>query len=208
MSEFVLYDFPRSSASFRVRIALGLKGISYRRVSIDLRAGEQRGEEYLDICKAGLVPSLQLPDGEVLTQSLAIMRYLDTVAEPRLFPEDPRLDAKVSAMALAIACDIHPLNNLRVLGYLQDQLGVSDADKTAWYSHWVRAGLLPLEAEVAGHGGLYCIGDNLTAADVCLVPQMANARRFEVDLSDLPNLGAVDERLCQLEPFRSAAPAI
>lgn len=207
MSGYLLYDFPRSSASYRVRIALALKALSYEKVAIDLRAGDQRSDGYKAVSTSGLVPALVTPQGETLTQSLAIMRYLDTVASPALFPADPIAQARVSAMALAIACDIHPLNNLRVLGYLQSELGVSDADKSAWYAHWVRVGLTGLEADVAHHGGLYCYGDTITAADVCLVPQLANARRFGVAIDDFSRLIAIDSCLIQLPAFQAAAPA-
>jgi maleylacetoacetate isomerase len=206
MSGYILYDFPRSSASYRVRIALALKGIDYETRSVDLREGEQNASDYLAVSPAGLVPSLLLPNGIKLTQSLAIMRFLDTVAEPRLFPIDPLSDAHVSALALAIACDIHPLNNLRVLGYLQKELGVSGDAKSDWYAHWVRAGFAALELEISEQGGLYCFGDILSAADVCLVPQMANAKRLNVDLSDFPMLTKINDRLCTMPEFIEAAP--
>jgi maleylacetoacetate isomerase len=150
---------------------------------------------------------LVLPDGTILIQSLAIMRFLDSVAEPRLFPSNPLDEAHVSALSLAIACDIHPLNNLRVLGYLQQQIGVSEDEKSAWYSHWVCTGFASLETEIAKRGGLYCYGDTVSAADVCLVPQMANARRFDVDVSEFPLLAAINERLCVLPEFIAAAPS-
>jgi maleylacetoacetate isomerase len=175
VSGYTLYDFPRSSASYRVRIALALKGISYSTIAIDLRAGEQRSHDYLDKNPAGLVPALVTPTGDVLTQSLAILRYLDHVAGPKLWPNDPYEQAIVDAMTLTIACDIHPLNNLRVLGYIQNELDAADPAKSEWYGHWVQTGFASLEAQVARHGGTYCYGDHVTAADICLVPQMANA---------------------------------
>jgi maleylpyruvate isomerase len=153
------------------------------------------------------VPTLVLPDRTVLTQSLAIMRFLDTVAEPRLFPCDPLADARVSAFSLAIACDIHPLNNLRVLGYLQKELAVSDSGRSDWYAHWVQTGFAALETEIAKHSGLYCYGDVLSAADVCLAPQMANARRFNVDVSAFPLLSAINDRLCDIPEFMNASPS-
>ena len=207
MSGYILYDFPRSSASYRVRIALALKGIAYETRLVNLRAGEQSAPDYLALAPAGLVPSLILPDGTMLTQSLAIMRFLDNVSTPRLFPADPLNDARVSALSLAIACDIHPLNNLRVLGYLQTELEVSDDGKSNWYAHWVRAGFTALETEIAKCGGLYCYGDVLSAADVCLVPQMANARRFAVDVSKFPLLTAINDRLCAIPEFIAAEPS-
>jgi maleylacetoacetate isomerase len=206
MSGYVLYDFPRSSASYRLRIALALKGIDYKTQPIDLRSGEQRGGAYLEVNPSGLVPTLVLPDGRRLGQSIALLRYLDSITAPRLFPLDPVDDANVSAMVLTIACDIHPLNNLRVLGYIQSELGASDQAKDIWYRHWVGAGFATLEALVKGQGGSHCYGDRLTAADVCLVPQMANARRFNVDLSAYPELVKRDAMLTSLAPFVAAAP--
>lgn len=206
MSGYVLYDFPRSSAAYRVRIALAIKGIEYEKRNIDLRGGEQSGQDYLAVTPAGLVPALVLADGAILTQSLAIMRFLDSVTGHRLFPDDPFADARVSALCMAIACDIHPLNNLRVLGYLQRELGASDDDKSRYYSHWVRTGFRSLEAEVARIGGRYCYGDTLSAADACLVPQMANAQRFGVDVRDFRRLAAINERLCAHPAFEAAAP--
>lgn len=206
MADYILYDFPRSSASYRVRIALALKGIDYQTRAIDIRAGEQSAPDYRSIAPAGLVPALLLPDRTILTQSLAIIRFLDTVAEPRLFPIAPVADAGVSAMCLAIACDIHPINNLRVLGYLQKELAVSDSAKSDWYAHWVQTGFAALETEIAKHSGRYCYGDVLSAADVCLVPQVVNARRFDVDVSQFPLLTAINDRLCQIPEFIEAAP--
>ena len=208
MSGYILYDFPRSSAAYRVRIALALKSVTYTKINVDLRAGEQRGDAYKDVSPIGLVPTLVTPEGYKLSQSLAIMRYLDAITGPALFSINPLDEARVSAMALAIACDIHPINNLRVLGYLQKELGVSDGDKATWYSHWVRVGLAALEDDVALYGGHYCYGDLVTAADVCLVPQLANARRFDVPIDDFPKLLAIDARLNQLPAFQAAAPTV
>jgi maleylacetoacetate isomerase len=206
MSSWTLYDFPRSSASYRVRIALALKGIDYTKKAIDLRAGEQREESFKQIAPSGLVPALISPNGATLTQSLAIIRFLDSVAEPRLFPKDPIEAARVEAMAQTIACDIHPLNNLRVLRYLEDALDIDDEKRSAWYSHWVHEGFHSLEQQINAYGGQYCYGDAVTAADVCLVPQMANARRFNVNVSGFKALCAIDERLRQLPAFKAAAP--
>ncbi|NJS13277.1 MAG: maleylacetoacetate isomerase [Sphingopyxis sp.] len=206
MSTYVLHDFPRSSACYRVRIALALKGIAYERTHIDIRAGDQRESTYLDVNAAGLVPALRLPDGTVLKQSLAILRFLDQVGGPRLFPINSIDDARVSAMAMTVACDIHPLNNLRVLSYMQDELMVSADAKSAWYAHWVQSGLNALEIETRAYGGKYCYGDEVSAADICLVPQLANARRFGVDLKDFTNLVEIDQRLTALPAFEAAAP--
>ena len=207
MSGYVLFDFPRSSASFRVRIALALKNIAYDKRPIDLRGGEQCGDTYRTVNPAGLVPTLVLPDGTALTQSLAIIKFLDSVSGPPLFPTDPIKNAVVSAMALLIACDIHPLNNLRALNYIQKELGASDTQKSAYYAHWVREGFAALNADVARHGGQYCCGDLVTLADICLVPQMANARRFNVDVSEFSHLVKRDAALMALEAFQTAAPS-
>ena len=207
MSGYVLFDFPRSSASFRVRIALALKSIAYDRQAIDLREGEQRGDTYRTVNPAGLVPTLVLPDGTALTQSLAIIKFLDSISGPPLFPADPIEHAVVSAMALLIACDIHPLNNLRALNYIQKELGSSETQKSAYYGHWVREGFAALNAQVGRHGGQYCYGDTVTVADICLVPQMANARRFDVDVSEFAHLVKRDAALMALDAFQKAAPA-
>ena len=202
----ILYDYWRSSAAYRVRIALNLKGINVERRSIDLVGGEHRGADYRALAPAGLVPALELDDGRVLTQSIAIMRYLDAVAEPQLWPTDPLEEAQVTAMALGIACDIHPINNQRVLNYITGPLGASEEQKRAWYAHWVQAGFAALEQEVARHGGACCFGDEPTAVDCCLVPQVYNARRFSVDLAAFPRLVAIDEALRARPDFAAAAP--
>lgn len=203
-----LYDFPRSSASFRVRIAVNIKQLEYEKVPIDFRKDEQMSDEYRRINPSGLVPFTEFDSNTRLSQSIAILRYLDAIQpEPRLFPEDPAEDAAVMEMALIIACDIHPLNNLRVLKYLERELCADEASRSAWYANWVRAGFFGLEAFVQRKGaGPYCFGDVLTAADVCLVPQMVNARRFNVPLDDFPALVEIDSRLQMLPAFRDAAP--
>jgi maleylpyruvate isomerase len=204
-----LFDYPLSSASYRVRIALALKGIDFVSVPINLRDGDQRSAEYLAQNPSGLVPTLQLPSGEYLRQSLAILRYLDTlVATPRMFPTDPLGDAMVSALALDIACDIHPLNNLRVLNYLTGPLALTESAKNDWYAHWITAGLGGLETAVNAHDGPYCAGDGISAADVCLVPQMFNARRFNVDLSAFPRLVEIDARLTAIPEIAKVAPQL
>jgi maleylpyruvate isomerase len=202
-----LFDYPLSSASYRVRIALSLKHIAYQSITINLRQDEQRAARYLDQNPAGLVPGLQLPCGQLLTQSLAILRYLDTlVTTPRMFPADPLADALVSAMALDIACDIHPLNNLRVLNYLTGPLTISESAKNLWYAHWIDIGFTALETKAAAHDDAYCAGELITAADACLVPQMFNARRFQVDLSAFPRLVAIDARLTKLPEIAQVTP--
>lgn len=204
MSDVVLYDFWRSSASYRVRIALNLKGIAYTAVRTDLSKGEQKSPEYRARTPQGFVPMLEI-DGLRLTQSLAICDYLDAKVDAAAFvPRDAAARSHVLAMALVIACDIHPLNNLRILKYLDDPLGVAQDARDDWYRHWVAEGLGALEAMVPDSA--YLSGDGPGLADICLVPQMYNARRFEVDLAPYPKLLAMDAKLCALEAFARAAP--
>lgn len=206
-----LYDYFRSSAAYRVRIALNLKGIEPdERTFVHLRIGSQRAQDYLALNPQGLVPALALDDGSVLTQSLAIVEYLDeTHREPPLLPPDPAGRARVRAIALSIACEIHPLNNLRVLNYLIGTLGVSREQKDGWYRYWIDVGFEALEKTLARDGatGRFCHGDTPTLADVCLVPQMANARRFEIDLSPYPTLIRIESACNALPAFAAAAPA-
>ena len=184
-----------------------MKGIKPESVFINFRENAQRSAGYLAVNPAGLVPAMATDDGETIGQSLAILRYLDhLVPEPQLFPQEPLSEARALEMSLTIACDIHPLNNLRVLGYLEKELGHAKETRDRWYSHWVTAGFETLEALVSNHGGNYCLGDEITVADICLVPQMFNARRFKVPLDKFPALVAIDARLRQLESFRAAAP--
>jgi maleylacetoacetate isomerase len=204
----ILHDFALSSASYRVRIALNLKGLEYETRSYRLRAGEQRASDYLAINPAGLVPALEI-DGLVITQSLAIIDYLDaTRVEPRLIPVDPAERARMLAMALTIACDIHPLNNLRVLQYLETALGQNEPARDAWYSTWVSAGFAAIEAALrATPETPFAGGDAPGIADVCLVPQVFNARRFKVDLTPYPRLVQAADRAAALSAFARAAPA-
>lgn len=200
----VLYDYWRSSAAYRVRIALGLKGLAYRAVPIDLAKGEQGGTDYVAVNPQGLVPALAI-DGHLLTQSLAIIDYLDAkVEQPPLVPADPAARSRVLAQALVIAADIHPINNLRVLNYLRRELGADEAAVNRWYHHWILEGFRTLEGEAPAEGLLG--GDQPNLADVCLVPQMANARRFAVPLDAFPRLVAIDARLQDLPAFAAAAP--
>lgn len=205
-----LYSYFRSSAAYRVRIALALKGLSFDHVAVHLLrdGGEQHRPGYHAINPQGLVPALD-DDGHVLTQSLAIIEYLDeTHPAPRLLPGDPIGRAQARAIALAIACDIHPLNNLRVLNYLRDELGHDQAARDLWYRHWVELGLGQVEAMLAGAGraGPFCFGASPTIADICLVPQVANARRFACDLGACPTVVAIDVHCRALAPFQAAAP--
>jgi maleylacetoacetate isomerase/maleylpyruvate isomerase len=206
-----LYTYFRSSAAYRVRIALNLKGLPWEAAPVHLvrGGGEQRLPAYLTLNPAGLVPTLE-DEGQVLTQSLAIIEYLDeTRPEPALLPGSAAERARIRAIAQAIACDIHPLNNLRVLRYLSRELGVSEEQKTAWYRHWITLGLGAVEAMLANdaRAGRFCHGDTPTLADCCLVPQMFNARRFDCDLSAMPTVRRIAETCEALDAFRLAAPA-
>jgi len=205
----ILYDYFRSSAAYRVRIALNLKGLDYQQHAVSLVAGEQRGSEYLALNPQGLVPALEVRDGITLSQSLAIVEYLDEVHPgPALLPPDSLGRARVRALADIVACDIHPLNNSRVLKYLTGTLGVDEAAKLDWYRHWIAQGLTSLEAMLHEHPatGSFCHGEEPGLADLCLVPQLYNARRFECDLAPYPTLLAIDARCQALEAFREAHP--
>lgn len=206
MSRPVLYDYYRSSAAYRVRIALNLKKVDYESRPVNLLDSEQRGDEYRELNPQGLVPMLEI-DGHRLTQSLAIIVYLDQVfPDPLLVPRDPADGAHARAMALAIACDIHPLNNLRVLKYLKNELGRSQDDVNAWYAHWITEGLTALEAMAKAGAGHFLFGDEPTIADVCLLPQLFNARRFNVPIGDWPTLLRAEENACRLDAFATAHP--
>ncbi len=201
-----LYDYHRSSAAFRVRIALNLKGISYQSAPVSLVAGEQKDEAYRALNPQGFVPMLEI-DGLRLTQSVAIIDYLDAAyAMPPLLPFEPGDRAHVQAMALTVACDIHPLNNLRVLKYLSGPLDQPEDVRNDWYRHWIDEGFTALEAAAAPRSGTFLFGDAPTMADVLLVPQMYNARRFDVALEAYPTLLRADAQACALEPFAAAHP--
>ena len=182
-----LYTFFNSSASYRVRIALGLKGLAADAIGINLRSGAQRAEDFLALNPSGQVP--MLVDGETrLSQSLAIIDYLDRLQpEPLLVPAGGQERGQVLEIAQLIACDIHPLNNLRVLKYLIREMGLSDAQKNTWYAHWITVGFNALEAMLPDLDG-WCVGDAPTLADCCLVPQVANAERMQIDLSAWPRI--------------------
>ena len=204
----ILHEFALSSASYRVRIALNLKNLSYESRSYRLRAGEQRSPAYLAMNPAGLVPLLEV-DGCQIAQSLAIIDYLDARnPEPRLIPTDPLERARALELAYVIACDIHPLNNLRVLLYLERELGLEEDALNAWYARWVTSGLDALETRLVERAGNpFAGGAAPNIVDVCLVPQVFNARRYAVDLSPYPILTGIAERAASLPAFAAAAPA-
>ncbi len=206
MSQPILYDYRRSSAAYRVRIALNLKGVDYESRPINLVEGEQKSDDYRALNPEGLVPMLEI-DGHRLTQSLAIIVYLDqTLPDPPLMPRDPVDGAHVRAMAMVVACDIHPLNNLRVLKYLSGPLGIPEEQRDRWYAHWITEGLTALETMSKPGSGRFLFGDEPTIADVCLVPQLYNARRFNVPIGDYPTLLRADENANRLEAFAAAHP--
>jgi maleylpyruvate isomerase len=201
-----LHGYFRSSASYRVRIALNLKGLSAEQLSHHLRRGEQRAPNYLAINPQGLVPALQDDRGTILTQSLAIIEWLDEIhPEPPLLPKDPLRRAHVRAFAQVLACDTHPLQNLKVLARLRE-LGLSEEQVTGWAAWANREGLSACNALIAGEAGPFCFGAQPSLADLCLVPQLANARRFGVDLAAFPRLLRAEEAAKDLKAFANAAP--
>jgi maleylpyruvate isomerase len=205
-----LFTYFRSSAAFRVRIALNLKGIDYQPACVDLRppASAQRTPEFLAVNPQGLVPALQ-HGGTTVTQSLAIIEYLDELyPQPPFLPASPADRAHVRAMALTVACDIHPLNNLRVLKYLRAPLGHDEDTVNRWYQHWIATGFRSLEEDAKRLTGddRHLFGNSVTLADICLVPQMYNARRLECDLGPYPTLRAICAHLESLPAFAAAAP--
>ena len=206
MSRPILYDYYRSSAAYRVRIALNLKGIDYESRSVNLLDSEQKADEYRALNPQGFVPMLEI-DGHRLVQSLAIINYLDLRFQNQpLIPALAAERAHVVAMSMVIACDIHPLNNLRVLKYLGGTLGLSQEQRDSWYAYWISEGLPALEAMAAPQAGKFLFGDAPTGADVCLVPQLYNARRFNVPLDDYPTLLRADENAAKIEAFVAAHP--
>jgi maleylacetoacetate isomerase len=205
-----LHGYWRSSAAYRVRIAFNIKQLRVEHLPRSLRDGEQRSPDYLALNPQGLVPALQVGE-QVLTQSLAIIEYLDeTHPVPKLLPVDPLARAQVRSLALAIACDIHPLNNLRVLQYLKRELAQEQLAIDRWYRHWIAQGFAALEQQAGRFNGdgRHLYGSSVTLADVCLVPQMYNARRLECDLSGYPRLVAISAALEALPAFAAAAPQL
>jgi len=202
-----LYNYFRSSASYRVRIALALKGLAYDYKPVHLAKNEQFNESYAAVSAARLVPLLK--DGDkLLTQSLAIIEYLDeTHPQPPLLPKDPLQRARVRAIALDIACEIHPLNNLRVLRYLTRDLKLSEDDKNRWYRHWVETGLEAVERQLVAAPATYCHGNTPTLADCCLVPQIFNARRFDCRTEHVPQVMRVFDACMKLDAFANTQPS-
>jgi maleylpyruvate isomerase len=203
----IFYDYFRSSAAYRVRLALELKGLKLARHCVHLANGDQHQAEYLSKNPQGLVPAIELDNGALITQSLAIIEYLDRLyPTPRLVPEDPLLAAKARAVAYVIACDTHPLINLRVGAYLLDQLGESPSHVEKWRRHWIlKGGLEAVEQMIDPRP--FCFGAHPTLADICLIPQIFSARRFAAPLEHLPKIVSVDAACASLSAFRAAHPS-
>lgn len=200
------YTYYRSSAAYRVRIALNMKGVRAAQVAVNLAKGEQLAAGYADVNPNATVPALVLEDGTVIGQSLAIIEFLEErFPEPRLLPGDAKNRALIRAAAQVIACDIHPLNNTRVVNHLKSAFGRSQDEAVAWMAHWMARGLAAFQAALPP-GGRYCFGDEVTLADLCLVPQMYNARRWGVPLEGLARLIAIDAACLELPAFADARP--
>lgn len=208
MASMKLHGYFRSSAAYRVRIALNMKGLAADQAFIHLRRGEQNQDAYLKLNPEGLLPTLE-HDGHHFSQSLAIIEYLEEIQpQPRLLPATPQDRAHARGIALAIACDIHPLNNLRVLKYLKTDLGHDQVQVDRWYAHWIATGLAALEARLArdSRTGTYCVGESPGLADICLVPQIHNAERMRCDLDAYPVLRRIAAAARALPAFATAAP--
>jgi maleylacetoacetate isomerase len=204
----VLHGYFRSSAAYRVRIALALKGLEVQPVFHHLRKGEQQSADYLALNPQGLLPTLETPDGAI-TQSLAIIEYLDeTIAGAPLLPEDAMGRARVRSLAQAVACDIHPIDNLRVLNYLRNEIGVNEAAVQQWFNHWIAIGFAAIETRlVEPQTGQFMHGDTPTLADICLIPQVTNARNFDLDLAPFPRIQRIFAAAMALPAFAGAAPS-
>lgn len=203
-----LYGYYRSSAAYRTRIALNLKGLAYEDEFIHLAKGKQGDPSYIALNPQGLVPSLEDEAG-IHTQSLAIIEYLEEqFPQPPLLPDGALARARVRSLALSIACEIHPLNNLKVLKYLGEDLHASDGQKQDWYQHWINEGFTALEKRLCNDSatGIYCHGDLPSLADICLVPQLYNARRFNCDLASFPTIVAIEQACLELPAFHDAGP--
>ncbi len=202
-----LYTYFRSSAAYRLRIALNLKGLDYSAIPVNLLQGEQKSETFRAVNPAGLVPALALEDGEILTQSVAILEWLeDAHPEPALLPADPLARARVRSIVNHIACDIHPLCNSGVIKHLRDEFGADEAQIDTWFTTWMHRGFTAIEAMIDDHGGAFCIGDQLSLADICLVPQVYNAQRFSIPLEAFPKLLEVNDRCLDIAAFTRASP--
>jgi maleylacetoacetate isomerase/maleylpyruvate isomerase len=203
-----LYTYFRSSAAFRVRIALNLKGLAYEPVFVHLAKGEHRKPQYAKVNAQALVPTLVLDDGTRLNQSLAIIEYLDEKHPQKpLVPKDPLAKARVRSLSYLVACEIHPLNNLRVLQHLKRELGQNEEGINAWYRHWIGDGLTKLEAELSGSNSKFCHGEAPTMAECCLVPQIFNAKRYNCELAPYPTTMRVFDACMKLEAFDRAQPS-
>lgn len=210
MSNIVLHNYFRSSTSYRVRIALAMKGLDYDYVAHHLRHGEHHAPEYLAVNPQGLVPALVWTDGTVIAQSLAIMEFLDEMApQPPLLPPDPHGRARVRMLSQMIACDIHPVNNLRVLNALRTRYGADDAEIASWFRQWVNETFEPLEKMLgtSPQTGKFCHGDQPGMADICLVAQVANNARFNVDMTPYPEIARIRDACLEIPAFAEAAPA-
>ncbi|MGB0360802.1 MAG: maleylacetoacetate isomerase [Endozoicomonas sp.] len=204
MSELTLYSYYRSSAAYRVRIALNLKGIDFDQSIINLKKGDQHSSYYQNINPQGLVPSLETDQG-LLTQSLAMLEWLeDTYPKPTILPGTPWQKAKLRSLAYQICCDIHPLNNLRALKYLQDEFDISDNAKSKWYQYWLVTGFKALESELNEQP--FCYSDQPSIADICLIPQVFNALRFNTDMSSFPKISRIYHHCNTIAEFKAAAP--
>jgi maleylacetoacetate isomerase len=206
-----LYTFFRSSTSYRLRIALNLKGLEWAPCHVSLPRMEHRASDYMKLNPQGLVPALIEDDGAVLAQSLAIMEYLDErYPDPPLLPGDAHARAYVRSLSQIIGCDIHPLNNVRVLKWLGSRWKLSEAEVNEWYAHWIAEGMRSFEATLNQQKrfGKFCLGDGVTLADVCLVPQIANARRFRCPLDDFPHSVAIADAAAELAAFKAAHPSV
>ena len=203
-----LYSYFRSSAAYRVRIALNLKGLPAEIVPVHLvkNGGEQHSAEYRQLNASELVPTL-IDDTFALSQSLSILEYLDEkYPEPALLPKQIQQRALIRAFSQNIACDIHPLNNLRVLQYLQNVFALSEGEKSTWYKHWIELGMRSLEAQLTESNGQFCFGEQATFADCCLIPQVYNAKRFNIDVSVFPKIESIYQHCMTLDAFQQAAP--
>lgn len=202
-----LYSYYRSSAAYRLRIALNLKELAYDYVAINVLEQEHKSERFRAINPAALVPAVETDEAAILTQSVAILEWLEDVQpEPALIPADALQRALVRSIVNHIACDIHPLCNSGVTNYLRQQFAASDAQVGDWYTSWMHRGFTAVDALIREHGGSFCIGDHLTLADVCLVPQVYNARRFSIDLNPFPEIRRITERCLTIEAFVQSAP--